>query len=174
MRRTHSPTLVGIIGIAGGLVIMFAFPVGKVESAIPTIKVPGAYPYETPVRVPAPDIAESTVVPTPAPFVYRESTPTEPRDSRAAEPSRPLTAKAVREAAFKYNGVPNFCEFLAALPANVSVFDSELGRTRTLVNGDHVVRKNVAWFRKRKQASPKSNDRTVVSVEELGRRNPGI
>jgi hypothetical protein len=175
MKRTHSPTVVGTIGIAGGLMIMFAFPVGKIESAIPTIKVPGPYPYETPVRVPTPDIAESTVVPTPAPFLYRESAPSEARDSRAAaEPRRPLTAKAVREAAFKYNGVPNFCEFLAALPANVSVFDSELGRTRTLVKGEQVVRKNVAWFSKRKQASSKSNDRTVVSVEELGSRNPGI
>ena len=26
--------------------IMFAFPVGKLEPAIPTVKVPGAYPYE--------------------------------------------------------------------------------------------------------------------------------
>ena len=178
MKRTHAPRLVGIIGIAGGLMIMFAFPVGKVEPAIPTIKVPGPYPYETPVRVPAPDIAESTVVPTPAPFPYAESSLSpsvaQGRDSRAAEPRRPLTAKAVREAAFKYNGVPDFCEFLAALPANVSVFDPKLGRTRTLVHGDHVIGKNVAWFRKQKQASPKSNDRTVVSVEELGTRNSGI
>ncbi len=178
MQRTHSPTLIGIIGIAGVLMIMFAFPIGKIESAIPTIKVPGPYPYETPVRVPAPDIAESTVVPTPAPFPYTESSLTpsvaQDRDSRAAEPRRPLTAKAVREAAFKYNGVPDFCEFLATLPANVSVFDPKLGITRALVQGDHVIGKNVAWFRKRTQASPKSNDRTVVSVEELGRRNPGI
>ena len=157
---------------------MLAFPIEKVEPAIPTIKVPGPYPYETPVRVPAPDMAESRVIPTPAPFPYVES-PLSPavvqdRDSRAAEPRRPLTAKAVREAAFKYNGVPDFCEFLAALPANVSVFDPKLGRTRTLVKGDQVVRKNVAWFRKQKQARPKSNDRAVVSVEELGTRNSGI
>jgi len=168
----------GIIGIAGGLMIMFAFPVGKVEPAIPTIKVPGPYPYETPVRVPAPDIAESTVLPTPAPFPYAESSLSpsvaQDRDSRAAGPRRRLTAKAVREVAFKYNGVPNFCGFLAALPANVSVFDPKLGRTRTLVKGDRVIGKNVAWFRKRRQARPKSNDRTVVSVEELGRRNSGI
>ncbi len=174
MKRLHATTMIGIIGIAGGLMIMFAFPVGKVESAIPTVKVPGPYPYETPVRVPAPDIAESTVVPTPAPFLYRESAPTETRDSQTPNARVPLTAKAVREAAFKYNGVPDFCGFLAALPANVSVFDPKLGTTRTLVEGDQVVPKNVAWFRKRQQASPKSNDRTVVSVEELGRRNPGI
>jgi len=178
MKRTHSPTLIGIIGIAGGLMIMFVFPIGKVEPAIPSIKVPGPYPYETPVRVPAPDIAESTVVPTPAPFPYAESSLSsvvaQERDSRPAEPRRPLTAKAVREEAFKYNGVPDFCEFLAALPANVSVFDPKLGRTRTLVKGDHLIGNNVAWFRKRKQTRPKSNDRAVVSVEELGSRNSGI
>jgi hypothetical protein len=178
MRRLHATTLTGIIGIAGGLMILLGFPIEKVEPAIPTIKVPGAYPYETPVQVPAPDLAESTVVPTPAPFLYRESAPSltaaQDRDSRTANTQRPLTAKAVREAAFEYNGVPNFCGFLAALPANVSVFDPTLGRTRTLVTGDRVVRKNVAWFRKRKQAHSKSNDRAVVSVEELGRQNPGI
>src|SRR5919198_4718676 len=142
MKRTHAPTLIGIIGIAGGLMIFFAFPIEKVEPAIPTIKVPGPYPYETPVRVPVPDLAESMVVPTPAPFPYVESPASlsvaQDRDSRAAEPRLPLTAKAVREAAFKYNGVPDFCEFLAALPANVSVYDPKLGRTRTLVQGDQV------------------------------------
>jgi hypothetical protein len=178
MKKAHSPTLIGIIAIAGGLMILFAFPVGRVEPAIPTITLPGPYPYETPVKVPAPDIAESTVVPTPAPFPYAQS-PLPPvvvqeRDSRVAEPRRPLTAKAVREAAFKYNGVPGFCEFLAALPANVSVFDPKLGRIRTLVEGDRVIRKNVTWFRKRKESTPKSDDRAVVSVEELGRRDPGI
>jgi len=84
---------------------------------------------------------------------------------------RPLTPKAVREAAFKYNGVPDFCEFLSALPANVSVFDPKLGTRRTLVQGGRVMRKNVAWLRKRKQAHLKPNDRTVVSVEELGTRS---
>ena len=54
------------------------------------------------------------------------------RDSRTANARRPLTAKAVRQAAFKYNGVANFCGFLAALPANVSVFDPKLGTTRVL------------------------------------------
>ena len=49
----------------------------------------------------------------------------------------------MREAAFKYNGVPDFCEFLAALPANVSVFDPKLGRTRTLVQGGRVMRQKV-------------------------------
>ena len=152
--------------------ILFAFPVGKVEPAIPTIKVPGPYPYETPVRVPAPAISESSVLPTPAPYPYAESASSIPaaqeRDSRPEGPRRPFTAKAVREAAFKYNGVSDFCEFLAVLPADVSVFDPKLGITRTLVKGGHVIRENVAWFRKRKEARLKSNDRTVVSVEQLG------
>ena len=171
MKKTHSSTFVGISGIAGGLVILFAFPVGKVEPAIPTITVPGPYPYETPVRVPAPAFSES-VLPTPAPYPYAESSPSlsaaPDRDSRTVNLRRPLTPKAVRQAAFKYNGVSGFCEFLAALPADVSVFDPQLGITRTLVKGGHVIRENVAWFRKRKEARLKSNDRTVVSVEQLG------
>jgi hypothetical protein len=175
MKRTHSPTLVGIIGIAGGLMIMFAFPIGKVEPAVPTIKVPGAYPYEETARIPAP---ESAALPAPAPFPYPESAPslsaTEDRDSRTASTRRPLTAKAVREAAFKYNGVPDFCGFLAALPADVSVFDPKLGRPRAVVKGGRVVRKNAAWLRNRKQAGLKRDDRTLVSVEELRARNPGI
>jgi len=177
MRRTHAPTL---IGIAEGLMILFVFPVGKIEPTIPTIKVPGPYPYETPVRVPAPPppVSDSSVLPTPAPFLYRESLPSfsasQDRDSRTANARRPLTAKAAREAAFKYNGVPDFCEFLAALPADVSVFDPNLGRPRALVKGGRVVRKNAAWLRNRKQARLKGDDRTVVSVEELGTRNSGI
>lgn len=155
--------------------VLLALSIDKIYSAIPTIKVPGAYPYEETVRIPAP---ESAVLPSPAPFPYPESAPsllaTQDRDSRTAKSRRPLTAKAVREVAFKYNGVPDFCGFLAALPANVSVFDPELGKTRTLIEGGRVVRKNVAWLRKRKEAHPKSNDRTVVSVEELGTRNSGI
>jgi hypothetical protein len=63
-----------------------------------------------------------------------------------------LTAKTVREAAFKYNGVANFCGFLAALPADVGVLDKKLGRTRALVKGGRVIPKNVAWLRKSKQA----------------------
>jgi hypothetical protein len=177
MKGYRATRLIGILGIAGGLATLLGFPAERSHSATSTVKVPGPYPYETPVQVPAPDLAESTVVPTPAPFLYRESAPSltaaQDRDSRTAN-TQPLTAKAVREAAFEYNGVPNFCGFLAALPANVSVFDPTLGRTRTLVTGDRVVRKNVAWFRKRKQAHSKSNDRAVVSVEELGRQNPGI
>jgi hypothetical protein len=177
MKRIHSPRLIGIIGIAG-LMILLAFPAERIHSAIATIKIPGPYPYETPVQVPAPTISESSVLPTPAPFPYVESSPSlsaaRDRDSRTANPRRPLTAKAVREAAFKYNGVPDFCEFLTALPANVSVFDPKLGTTRTLVQGGRVIRKNVAWLRKRKQARPKPNDRTLISVEELGTRNSGI
>ena len=158
--------------------MLLAFPVEKAEPAIPTIKVPGAYPYEETVRVPAPTFSESSVLPTPAPFPYRESSPSlsasQNHDSRTANSRRPLTAKAVREAAFKYNGVADFCEFLAALPANVSVFDAELGRTRTLVQGGRVLHKNVPWLRKLKQAHPKTSDRALVSVEELEARNPGI
>ncbi len=176
MKKTHSSTFVGISGIAGGLVILFAFPVGKVEPAIPTITVPGPYPYETSVRVPAPAFSES-VLPTPAPYPYAESSPSlsaaPDRDSRTVNLRRPLTPKAVRQAAFKYNGVSGFCEFLAALPADVSVFDPQLGITRTLVKGGHAIRENVAWFRKHKEERVKSNDRTVVSVEELGTRNSG-
>ena len=179
MRRTHAPTLVEVIGIAGGLTIMSAFTIGKVESATPTIKVPGAYPYEETVRIPAPPtFSESSVLPTPAPFPYPESAPSQlaaqNRDSRTENTRCPPTAKAVREAAFKYNGVPEFCEFLAALPANVSVFDPKLGRIRTLVEGSHVIHKNVTWLRKSQEARPKPNERTFVSVEELGAGIPGI
>jgi hypothetical protein len=159
--------------------ILFVCPIGKIEPAAPTIKVPGPYPYETPVQVLAPPpLSDSSALPTPAPFPYRESSPSlsasRDRDSRTAKPRPPLTAKAAREAAFKYNGVPGFCEFLAALPADVSVFDPELGRPRSLVQGGRVLRKNLTWLRKSQQAHPKSNDRTVVSVEELGARNSGI
>jgi hypothetical protein len=158
--------------------ILFGFPIGKVEPAVPTIKVPGVYPYETPMQIPAPDMAESNVAPTSAPFPYSGSsssfTAVQDRDARTPNTRRPLTARTVREAAFKYNGVSDFCGFLAALPADVSVFDPKLGRTRTLVRGDRVVRKNVAWLRKRKPAHQKQNDRAIVSVEELAARNPGI
>jgi hypothetical protein len=177
MKRLNATTPTGIVGIAG-LMILLVFPAERIHSAIPTIKVPGPYPYETPVQVPAPTISESSVLPTAAPFPYPESSSTlsaaPDHASQIASARRPLAAKAVREAAFKYNGVPDFCEFLAALPANVSVFDPKLGRTRTLVKGSRVIRKNVTWLRKRQQARSKPNDRTLVSVEELGTRNPGI
>src|SRR5467141_2597391 len=143
MKRTHSPTLIGI----AGLMILIAFPAERIHSAIPTIKVPGPYPYETPVQVPAPPlVSDSSPAPSPAPFPYHESSPplsaAQDRDPRTATARRPLTAKAVREAAFKYNGVANFCGFLAALPADVSVFDPKLGRPRALVKGGHVIRQN--------------------------------
>jgi hypothetical protein len=179
MRKIHAPTTNGIIGIAAGLMVVFSFSLEELESAPPTIKVPGAYPYEESARIPAPPIiSESPVLPTPAPFPYPESAPsqliTQNRDSRNESPQRPVSAKAVREAAFKYNGVPNFWEFLAALPANVSVFDPKLGRIRPVVEGTRVVRKNVAWLRQRQQTRSESNDRTIVSVEELGSGVPGI
>jgi hypothetical protein len=175
MKKNHSPTLIGIIGIAGGLMILFVFPISKIEPAVPTIKVPGAYPYEEAVRIPLP---ESAALPSPAPFPYRESAPsiaaTQDRDSRPTNTRRPLTAKAAREAALKYNGVPDFCGFLAALPADVSVFDPKLGRPRAVVKGGRVVRENAAWLRNRKQENLKRSDRAVVSVEELGARDSGI
>jgi hypothetical protein len=155
MKKTNAPTLIGIIWITGVVMILFGFPLGKVEPATPTIKLPGAYPYETPVQVPAPPaMQESSPLPSPAPFPYPDSlAPASLHDSRIANARRPLSAKAVREAAFKFNGVANFCGFLAALPADVSVFDPKLGTTRALVKGGHVVRKNVTWLRKRKQSA---------------------
>ena len=144
--------------MAGGLAMLLAVHTEIIYSATPTIKVPGPYPYETPVQVPAPQlVSDSSPLPSPAPFPYPESSPplsaAQDRDSRTPNGRRPLTAKAVREAAFKYNGVSDFCEFLAALPADVSVLDPKLGRTRTLVKRGHVIRKNVAWLRKQKQAA---------------------
>jgi len=178
MKRTHVPSLLGVIGLAGGLTILFAFPIQKVEPAISTITLPGPYPYETPVRVPVPPTAEASPAPSPAPFPYPESSralsPAQDRDSRLAHARSPLTPKSVREVAFKYNGVASFCEFLAALPANVSVFDPKLGRTRTLIEGGRVVRKNVTWLRKHRQTRLKSDDRTFVPVEELGTLKSGI
>jgi hypothetical protein len=175
MKKQRVTTTIGIVGVVA---VFLGLAIQKVHSAIQTIKVPGPYPYETPVQVPAPPpIADSSPLPSPAPFPYRESSPllsaSQDRDSRTAN-RRPLTAKAVREAAFKYNGVPDFCEFLAALPADVSVFDPKLGRTRALVKGGHVIRKNVTWLRKHRQARRKPDHRTFVSVEELGARNSGI
>ena len=69
--------------------ILFAFPVGKLEPAVPTVKVPGAYPYEETVRVPVPPpVWDSSPLPSPAPFPYRESSPllsaSQDRDSRTA------------------------------------------------------------------------------------------
>ena len=158
MKRHRAATLIGIIGIAGGLAILVALPAERVHSATPPIKTPGPYPYEIPGQVPAPPpVSDSSPLPAPAPFPYPESSPSlsapQDRDSRTAGARSPPTAKAVREAAFKYNGVANFCGFLAALPADVSVFDPKLGRPRALVKGGHVIHKNVAWLRKRKQAA---------------------
>jgi hypothetical protein len=157
MKTRRATTLIAIIGIAGGLEILVAFPAERVHSQISTIKTPGPYPYETPGQVPAPPSdSDSSPLPSPAPFPYPESAPllssAQQRDSRTAGARRALTPKAVREAAFKYNGVADFCGFLAALPADVSVFDPKLGRSRALVKGGHVVRTNVTWLRKHKQA----------------------
>ena len=154
MKRTHAPTVIRIIAVTAGVTIVLRFSVGNVEPATPTVKVPGAYPYEETVQVPAATpVPESSPLPSPAPFSYRDSrgAPVSVRDSQTANARRPLTAKAVREAAFNYNGVAKFFGFLAALPADVSVFDPKLGITRTLVKGGRVMRKNAAWLRKCKQ-----------------------
>jgi hypothetical protein len=140
------------MGIAVGLMILLAFPIGKVEPAIATIKLPGAYPYEEPVRIPVLVIAEPSPAPSPAPFPYPESAPAQGHDSRVANTHRPLSPKTVREAAFKYNGVPSFLGFLAGLPADVSVFDPKLGRTRAVVKGGRAMPKNVTWLRQHKSA----------------------
>jgi hypothetical protein len=153
LKRTYASTLIGIIGIAAGLTVLLALPIQKIDSAIPTIKVPGAYPYEEAVRIPAPaPSAEASPAPSLAPSLYRESSFAPVRDSRIANARRSLTPKAVRKAAFKYNGVANFCGFLTALPADVGVLDPKLGRTRALVKGGRVIPKNVAWLRKHRQA----------------------
>jgi hypothetical protein len=142
------------MGIIGGLTILLSFPFEKIEPAIPTIEVPGAYPYETPVQVPVPPpVSDSSPLPSPAPFLYRESPPAPVRYSRTANARRPLSAKTVRKAAFKYNEVANFCGFLVALPADVGVLDPKLGRTRALVKGGRVIPKNVAWLRKRNKSA---------------------
>jgi hypothetical protein len=158
MKKQPATKLIGVMRISGGLAVLFVFPAVKIHSAMPTIKVPGPYPYETPVQVPAPPlVSDSSPVPSPAPFPYPESSPSlsaaQDRDPGTANGRRPPTAKAVREAVFKYNGVANFCGFLAALPADVSVFDSKLGITCTLVKGGHVIRKNAAWLRKHNQGA---------------------
>src|SRR4029077_10709512 len=112
-KRNRATKLIEIMGIAGGLAILLAFSTEIIYSATPTIKVPGPYPYETPMQVPAPPlVSDSSPLPSPAPFPYPESSPllsaAQNRDSRIADARRPLTPKAVREAAFKYNGVPDF------------------------------------------------------------------
>src|SRR5438874_9488043 len=154
IKRQRATTL---IGIAGGLTILVAFSAQRASSAVPTLKTPGPFPYETPGQVPAPPpVSDSSPLPSPAPFPYPESSPSpsaaQDRDSRTGV-RRPITAKAVRQAAFRYNGVANFCGFLAALPADVSVFDPKLGRPRALVKGGRIIRKNVAWLRKPKQVA---------------------
>lgn len=146
------------MGIAVGLAILLGFAAESSHSQTPTMKLPGPYPYETPVQVAAPPpVLDSSPLPSPAPFPYPESAPSlsagQEHASRTTDAHRPLTAKAVRKAAFKYNGVPNFCGFLAALPADVSVLDPKLGKPRALVKGGRVIRKNVTWLRKHEHAT---------------------
>src|SRR5947208_16812958 len=106
MKRDGATNLIGIMGIAGGLATLLAFPPEVIYSATPTIKVPGPYPYETPMQVPAPPlVSDSSPMPSPAPFQYSESLPSvsasHDRDRRPANARRPLTLKAVRHAALK-------------------------------------------------------------------------
>jgi hypothetical protein len=167
MKRRFTTALGGIIRIPGGLAILVAFSAQGAYSGIPTIRTPGPYPYETPGQVPAPPpVLDSAPLPSPAPFPYPESSlslsAAQDHDSRTAAALPPPSAKAVREAAFKYNGVANFCGFLAALPANVSVFDPKLGRSRALVQGGRIVRKNVTWLRKRKEAAHTNKAKRVI------------
>jgi len=156
MKEHRAMKLIGGLGIAGGVAILLGFTAERSQSETPTITLPGPYPYETPVQVEAPPpVSDSSPMPSPAPFPYTKSATLLPaaqdRDSRTTGAARrPLAAKAVRKAAFKYNGVPKFCGFLAALPADVSVFDPKLGKTRALVKRGRVMDKNVAWFRKYK------------------------
>jgi hypothetical protein len=42
MERGHTTRLIGIIGIAGAVLIVLALSIKKIYAAIPTIKVPGA------------------------------------------------------------------------------------------------------------------------------------
>jgi hypothetical protein len=42
MERDHTTRLIGIIGIAGAVLIVLALSIEKIYAAIPTIKVPGA------------------------------------------------------------------------------------------------------------------------------------
>ena|ERR1700720_1780195 len=167
--RFGAATLIGIIGIVGGLTILPTSQIEKNASLIPTIKVPRPYSYETSMRIPPPLVAESSPSPSPTTFSYRESSPslstTQVRHPRIANAHRALTARTVREAVFECNGVANFCGFLAALPADVRVFDPKLGKTRVLVKGDRTIPKNVAWLRKREQArqtKPKSEGSHLV------------
>src|SRR4030095_4105859 len=101
MKRHRATKLIEMIGIAGGLAILLAFSTERVHSAMPTMKLPGPYPYETPVQVPAPPpVSDSSPLPSPAPFPYPESSalPSAAQDRDSATPNarRPVTAKAVR------------------------------------------------------------------------------
>jgi hypothetical protein len=151
----------GFVRVVGG-VVLTALSTLTMYAGIRTIKTPGPYPYETPVQFPAPPpVIDSSPLPSPAPFPYSEPSPTPAtasHDSRSPASRHPLTAKSVREAAFKYNGVSHFCGFLAALPANVSVYDPKLGQSRALVQAGQVVRKNVVWLHKHKDLHEHQQD----------------
>src|SRR5947199_8254557 len=103
MKRDGATNLIGIMGIAGGLATLLAFPTEMIYSATPTIKVPGPYPYETPMQVPTPPlVSDSSPVPSPAPFPYSESlhslSAAHDRDRRTANARHPLTSTALRNA----------------------------------------------------------------------------
>jgi hypothetical protein len=157
MKRRHATRLIRVLGSAGALWLLVAFPIAQGEPSTPIVKVPGPYPYDEPVRIPAPQGSDPFVLPSPAPFPYPEPSSSlasnEGRSSASNRARRRLTPENVRKAVFKYNGVAEIFAFLAALPADVSIFDPQLGRPRPLVKRGRVIKKNVAWLRKRGQVA---------------------
>src|SRR5436305_13401825 len=102
MKSDGATNLIGIMGIAGGLATLIAIATEIIYSATPTIKVPGPYPYETPMQVPTPPlVSDSSHVPTPAPFLYYEPLPSlsaaYDRAPRTPNALHPLPAIAVRK-----------------------------------------------------------------------------
>ena len=98
MKEYRATKLIGILGVTGGLAILLGFSAERSHSTTPTVKVPGPYPYETPVQVPVPPpVSDSSPLPSPAPFPYSESSPlpsaAQDRDSRTANALRPLRQK---------------------------------------------------------------------------------
>jgi hypothetical protein len=157
MKRRYATRLIRVLGSAGLLWFLVAFPVTQGEPSTPVVKVPGPYPYDEPARIPLPQGSDPFVMPSPAPFPYADTSSSlasrEERSSASNRAQRRLTPENVRKVVFKYNGVAEFFAFLAALPADVSVFDPKLGRPRPLVKGGRVIKKNVAWLRKREQVA---------------------
>ena len=51
MKEYRATKLIGILGVTGGLAILLGFSAERSHSTTPTVKVPGPYPYETPVQL---------------------------------------------------------------------------------------------------------------------------